>query len=75
MRQPRQRLRPALEYVELSELASAAARLESAYRQPLDVEFAIEGTGLYLLQVRPVPAALAAWRDTIERHPLPRRRT
>ena len=68
-----QRLRPALEYVELCEIVGAAARLESAYRQPLDIEFAIEGMRVWLLQVRPVPAALAAWRETIDRHPLERR--
>jgi hypothetical protein len=65
-----QRLRPALEYVELCELVRAAARLEAAFRQPLDIEFALEGQCLRLLQVRPVPAAWTAWRDTIERHPL-----
>ncbi len=70
-----QRLRPALEYVELCEMAAAAARLESAFRQPLDVEFALEGGRLWLLQVRPVPAALAAWRETLDRHPLVRRNT
>ncbi len=65
-----QRLRPALEYVELLELAHAAARLEAAFGHPLDVEFAIEGSALRLLQVRPVPAALAVWRETAERYPL-----
>ena len=70
-----QRLRPALEYVELCEIAGVASRLESAYRQPLDIEFAVEGTDLWLLQVRPVPAALAAWRETTDHHPLARRST
>jgi len=62
-----QRLRPALEYVELCELVHAAARLEAAWGHPLDIEFAIEsaseGAGMRLLQVRPVPAALAVWRE------------
>ncbi len=65
-----QRLRPALEYVELCELVHAAARLETAWGHPLDIEFAIEGPALRLLQVRPVPAALAVWRETAERLPL-----
>jgi pyruvate,water dikinase len=66
----RQRLRPSIEYVELCELVRAASRLEWAYGQPLDVEFAFEGTRLRVLQVRPLPAALAIWRATVERHPL-----
>jgi pyruvate,water dikinase len=65
-----QRLRPALEYVELCELVHAAVRLEAAWGHPLDIEFAIEGSALRLLQVRPVPAALAVWRETAERIPL-----
>ncbi len=65
-----QRLRPALEYVELLELVRAAARLEAAYGYPLDIEFAVEGTALYLLQVRPIPTPFAVWRDTLERWPL-----
>ncbi|HEY0590280.1 MAG TPA: PEP/pyruvate-binding domain-containing protein [Thermoanaerobaculia bacterium] len=65
-----QRLRPALEYVEIWELVRAAARLEAAYRYPLDIEFAIEGTAVWLLQVRPLPTPFAAWRDTVERWPL-----
>ena len=65
-----QRLRPALEYVELCELVQAAARLERAYGQPLDLEFAIEGTTLRVLQIRPVPAAVSIWRDTIAHYPL-----
>ena len=64
-----QRLRPALEYPELVELVTAALRLEAAYAQPLDIEFAFEGADLRILQVRPVPAARAAWCDTFERFP------
>ena len=66
-----QRLRPALEYVEICELVRAAARLEAAYGYPLDIEFAVEGTTLFLLQVRPIPTPFAVWRDTAERWPLP----
>jgi phosphoenolpyruvate synthase/pyruvate phosphate dikinase len=58
-----QRLRPALEYIELCELVWAASRLETAYGYPLDIEFAIEGSALRLLQVRPVPAAMALWNS------------
>jgi pyruvate,water dikinase len=65
-----QRLRPALEYVELHELVSAAARLEEAFVEPLDVEFAIEGRELRILQARPMPIFDAAWREALARHPL-----
>jgi phosphoenolpyruvate synthase/pyruvate phosphate dikinase len=65
-----QRLRPALEYVELAEVVAAAARLEAAYGYPLDLEFGIEGSRLYVLQARPVAAFLSLLQDTLERHPL-----
>ena len=58
-----QRLRPALEYVELLELVREAVRLERALAQPVDVEFALEGERLWLLQVRPVPAHAALLRE------------
>jgi phosphohistidine swiveling domain-containing protein len=66
-----QRLRPALEYVELCELVAVAARLEAAYGYPLDIEFGIEDTQLWILQVRPVTAFLAAYEETVRRYPLP----
>ncbi len=65
-----QRLRPALEYVELRELVLAARRLEAAYGYPLDIEFAIEGTRLWILQCRPVAVFLAALDETVRRRPL-----
>ncbi len=65
-----QRLRPALEYVELAELARLAARLEAGYGYPLDLEFGLEGARLWLLQVRPVPVLLSTVRETLEHHPL-----
>ncbi len=70
-----QRLRPALEYVELLELVRAAARLEAAYGYPLDLEFGIEGSRLRILQVRPVATTLPVMGETLERYPLsaPRR--
>ncbi len=65
-----QRLRPALEYVELLDLVRVAVRLENDYGYPLDIEFAIEGTKLWILQVRPVATFLTALRDALERYPL-----
>jgi len=65
-----QRLRPALEYVELCELVAAAVRLEAAYGYPLDIEYGIEGTRLWILQVRPVATFLAALQETLDRYPL-----
>ena len=50
-----QRLRPALEFVEIEELVAAALKLEGVMRHPLDIEFAFEGPHLRILQVRPVP--------------------
>lgn len=65
-----QRFRPALEYVELCELVAVASRLEDAYGYPLDIEFAIEGTKLWILQVRPVATFLPALKETLEKYPL-----
>lgn len=65
-----QRLRPALEYVELAELVAVAARLEDAYGYPLDIEFGIEGPRLFVLQARPVATFLSLLRETLECHPL-----
>jgi phosphohistidine swiveling domain-containing protein len=65
-----QRLRPALEYVELEELVDTARRLESAYGYPLDIEFGIEESRLFILQVRPVATFVSLLRETIDRHPL-----
>jgi phosphoenolpyruvate synthase/pyruvate phosphate dikinase len=65
-----QRLRPALEYVELAELVRVAARLEAAYGYPLDIEFGIEGSQLFVLQARPVATFLSLLQQTLERHPL-----
>jgi phosphoenolpyruvate synthase/pyruvate phosphate dikinase len=65
-----QRFRSALEYVELCELVSVASRLEAAYGYPLDIEFGIEGTKLWILQVRPVATFLPAFRETLSHYPL-----
>lgn len=67
-----QRLRPALEYVELRDLVRAAARLEAGYGYPVDIEFAIEGTRLWILQARPIPSCLAVLEDTMQHDPLAR---
>jgi pyruvate,water dikinase len=65
-----QRLRPAIEYTELCEIARAALALESAYGYPLDMEFAFEEERLWLLQARPITAILAEHRATATDHPL-----
>ncbi len=65
-----QRFRPALEYVELCELVSTASRLEAAYGYPLDIEFGIEGTKLWILQVRPVATFLPALKETLYKYPI-----
>jgi rifampicin phosphotransferase len=65
-----QRLRPALEYAELCELVGVASRLEREYGYPLDIEFGIEEARLWILQARPVPAALSGLRETREQYPL-----
>jgi phosphohistidine swiveling domain-containing protein len=65
-----QRLRPALEYVELRELVAVASRLETAYGYPLDIEYGIEGSQVWILQARPVAVFAADLRETIERYPL-----
>jgi phosphohistidine swiveling domain-containing protein len=67
-----QRFRPALEYVELCELVAATSKLESAYGYPIDIEFGIEGTKLWLLQVRPVATFLPAFNETLNKYPLVR---
>ncbi|MBN1824861.1 MAG: hypothetical protein JW958_01260 [Candidatus Eisenbacteria bacterium] len=65
-----QRFRPALEYVELCELVRTADRLESAYGYPLDIEFGIEETRLWILQARPVVTFLETLRGTLLGRPL-----
>ncbi len=65
-----QRLRPALEYSELCEVVAKASMLERAYGYPLDIEFAIEDTRLWLLQARPIATFSAEFQDTIKKYPL-----
>ncbi|HSQ75068.1 MAG TPA: PEP/pyruvate-binding domain-containing protein, partial [Bacteroidota bacterium] len=66
------RLRPALEYQELCDLVAVAARMESSYGYPLDIEFGIEGSRLWILQVRPVPTSLSLLQETLQNYPLTR---
>ena len=65
-----QRLRPAMEYVELCELVRNAASLEKAYGYPLDIEFGIEDDHLWILQARPVASFLTVINETNEKYPL-----
>lgn len=65
-----QRLRPAMEYVELCQLVRNAAALEKAYGYPLDIEFGIEEDHLWILQARPVASFLTVLNETTERYPL-----
>jgi len=65
-----QRFRSALEYVELCKLVSVASRLEAAYGYPLDIEFGIEDTKIWILQVRPIATFLPAFRETLSHYPL-----
>jgi hypothetical protein len=64
-----QRLRPAIEYIELAELVAIADRLEAAYGHPLDIEFGIEGAKLWILQARPVGTFPALLRETTQQYP------
>ncbi len=65
-----QRLRPSLEYFELCELAQAACQLEKVYGYPLDMEFCIEGTKMWIVQVRPVPTFESVFRRTVRNYPV-----
>jgi len=65
-----QRLRPALEYVEVCELVERCLALEHAYGYPLDIEFALEDAHLWLLQARPVGTFLGEYHETLAHHPL-----
>jgi phosphohistidine swiveling domain-containing protein len=65
-----QRLRAAMEYIELYELVRTAALLETAYGYPLDIEFGIEGTNVRILQARPVATFMSTFRETLQYYPL-----
>ncbi|MEZ5063757.1 MAG: PEP/pyruvate-binding domain-containing protein [bacterium] len=57
-----QRMRPALDYADLSELVRAATKLERVLGRPLDLEFAFEKDTLFILQVRPLEIFESALR-------------
>jgi len=65
-----QRLRPALEYLELVDLVSKALRLERVYGYPLDLEFAVEGLNVWFLQARPIGVHAGDLRETLDHHSL-----
>ncbi len=47
-----------------------ATDLEAAYGYPLDIEFGIEGTRLWILQVRPMAVYVPALRETLDDDPI-----
>jgi pyruvate, water dikinase len=65
-----QRLRPALEYGEVEALVSAAVALDRALGEPLDIEFALDGPDLRILQARAIPMFRSALAETLKRFPL-----
>ncbi len=67
-----QRLRPALNYLELSKLVSVATKLEKAYGYPLDIEYGIESNRLWILQVRPVATYSSVLKETLDHYPISR---
>ncbi|TFG97888.1 MAG: hypothetical protein E4H13_10430, partial [Calditrichales bacterium] len=65
-----QRMRPALEYTEVVELVQIALKLEHIYGYPLDIEFALDESRLWILQVRPVPFFSGLVEEVIEKYPI-----
>ncbi len=65
-----QRFRAALEYAEISELVNLSLKLEGEYGYPLDIEYALEGNRIWIMQVRPVATFLAAFNDTVSNYPV-----
>lgn len=65
-----QRFRPALEYAELCDVVQLASTLELAFREPLDIEFAIQDRSLFILQVRPIAVFHSRLHDTLLHFPL-----
>ncbi len=52
---------------QLSQLAELGRRVERFYGSPRDVEWAIAGGSVFLLQARPITTATASDRDTVRR--------
>jgi pyruvate,water dikinase len=61
-----ERLRPALEYREIEEIAGLALRLESSFGLPLDIEFGYEDERLWILQARPIARCAAILHESRE---------
>ncbi len=55
----------------IEELAALALRAEAAWGSPLDIEWALEGDRLFLLQSRPITATQPAPRDVWDESELP----
>ncbi|HEX4610606.1 MAG TPA: PEP/pyruvate-binding domain-containing protein [Urbifossiella sp.] len=58
------RLRFCLDDAALAQLADLGRRVEAFYREPRDIEWAVSGGQVYLLQARPITVASAADRET-----------
>lgn len=53
-----------LENYEIKRLAQYALQLEEHYRKPQDIEFAIEGTEIYIVQSRPITTTAVKNKDS-----------
>ncbi|MFC9895180.1 phosphoenolpyruvate synthase [Nocardia sp. NPDC127579] len=60
---PEERERPVLTAAELAELTTLARRLESDRGTPQDIEWAIDDTGIWVLQSRPITTAVRGGVD------------
>ncbi len=60
---PEDRERPVLSAAELAELTKLARRLESDHGTPQDIEWAIDDTGIWVLQSRPITTAVRGGVD------------
>ncbi len=58
--EPARREQSALTPAEIAEIAELGAKLEVEFGAPQDVEWAIDGAGLWFLQARPITTALAS---------------
>ncbi|MGW0247795.1 phosphoenolpyruvate synthase [Nocardia goodfellowii] len=60
---PEDREQPVLSAAELAELTKLARRLESDHGTPQDIEWAIDDTGIWVLQSRPITTAVRGGVD------------
>lgn len=65
---PERRTIPSLSDAEVLELARLGERIETYYRAPMDVEWALRGGKFYILQARPI-TTLDAKERTTDAHP------